>query len=66
MCTVQTLDEAAAMYPALRRYRDQGFQLVRPVLSLELELGFDIETVNQTLRVDATGTSVRTVAVNPK
>lgn len=65
MCTIDSLDEAAAMYPALRRYREQGFQLSRPILALELELGFDIETVNQVLRVNATGTSVRSVSVNP-
>lgn len=65
MCIIQTLDEAAAEHPALRRYRDQGFALVRPILALELELGFDIETIHQTLRVNAMGTSVRSVSVNP-
>jgi hypothetical protein len=65
MSIIQTLDEAAAMHPALRRYRDQGFTLVRPVIALELELGFDIESTNQILRVSASGTSVMSVSRNP-
>lgn len=60
-----TIEEIAVSCPAVRRFAEQGFQLSRPVLSLELELGFDIETQSQRLRLSDFGASMRSVAANP-
>lgn len=60
-----TIEAIAESCPAVRRFRDQGFVLSRPVLSVELETGFDIETQNQRLRLSDFGSMMMSVVVNP-
>lgn len=51
------LRELSARHPFLRRYAEQGFQLSRPVLSLDVE--FEIRSPNQTLIVNRQTSDVR-------